>query len=179
MESIALSYFDYLVIGIIMLSGLIAFFRGFIQEILSLLLWITAFAAAMLLNAYLDPYFTDYIDNPEVRRILTIITVFVGIIFLGGLLIKLLRGLVHWSGMGGLDRLLGVLFGFIRGMLLIVVIYLVLPNDIKQSSFIINSQCSPYLKKYAPMAEKFFKSMISDKNSVMLKADISTIYETT
>ena len=123
-----------------MLSGLIAFFRGFIQEILSLLLWITAFAAAMLLNAYLDPYFTDYIDNPEVRRILTIITVFVGIIFLGGLLIKLLRGLVHWSGMGGLDRLLGVLFGFIRGMLLIVVIYLVLPNDIKQSSFIINSQ---------------------------------------
>ena len=93
--------------------------------------------------------------------------------------IKLLRGLVHWSGMGGLDRLLGVLFGFIRGMLLIVVIYLVLPNDIKQSSFIINSQSSPYLKKYAPMAEKFFKSMISDKNSVMLKADISTIYETT
>jgi membrane protein required for colicin V production len=162
-----------------MLSGLIAFFRGFIQEILSLLLWITAFAAAMLLNAYLDPYFMDYIDNPEVRRILTIITVFVGIIFLGGLLIKLLRGLVHWSGMGGLDRLLGVLFGFIRGMLLIVVIYLVLPNDVKQSSFIINSQSYPYLKKYAPMAEKFFKSMISDKNSVMLKADISTIYETT
>jgi membrane protein required for colicin V production len=179
LESIALSYFDYLVIGIIILSGLIAFFRGFIQEILSLLLWITAFAAAMLLNAYLDPYFIDYIDNPEVRRILTIITVFVGIIFLGGLLIKLLRGLVHWSGMGGVDRLLGVLFGFIRGMLLIVVIYLVLPNDVKQSSFIINSQSSPYLKKYASMAEEFFKSMISDKNSVMLKANISTIYETT
>ena len=122
MESLALSYFDYLVIGIIALSGLIAFFRGFIQEILSLVLWITAFAAAMLLNAYLDPYFIDYIDNPEIRRILTIVTVFVGIIFLGGLIIKLLRGLVHWSGMGGLDRLLGVLFGFIRGMLLVVVI---------------------------------------------------------
>ncbi len=179
MESLALSYFDYLVIGIIALSGLIAFFRGFIQEILSLVLWITAFAAAMLLNAYLDPYFIDYIDNPEIRRILTIVTVFVGIIFLGGLIIKLLRGLVHWSGMGGLDRLLGVLFGFIRGMLLIVVIYLVLPNDVKQSTFIINSQSSLYLKKYAPMAEKFFKNMISDKNSVMLKADISTIYETT
>jgi membrane protein required for colicin V production len=179
LESLALSYFDYLVIGIIALSGLIAFFRGFIQEILSLVLWITAFAAAMLLNAYLDPYFIDYIDNPEIRRILTIVTVFVGIIFLGGLIIKLLRGLVHWSGMGGLDRLLGVLFGFIRGMLLVVVIYLVLPNDVKQSTFVINSQSSPYLKKYAPMAEKFFKNMISDKNSVMLKADISTIYETT
>ena len=163
----------------IALSGLIAFFRGFVQETLSLLLWIIAFAAAMFLNAYLDPYFINYIDSPEIRRILTIITVFVGIIFVGGLLIRFLRGLVHWSGMGGLDRLLGVLFGFLRGMLLIVVIYLVLPSDFKQSPFITDSKSSKYLKKYAPMAEKFFKSMISDKNSVMLKSNISTIYETT
>ena len=179
MESIALANFDYLVIGIIALSGLIAFFRGFIQETLSLLLWVIAFAAAMFLNVYLDPYLIDYIDNAEIRRILTIISVFVGIIFLGGLLIKLFRGLVHWSGMGGLDRLLGVLFGFFRGVLLIVVIYIVLPAEFKQSKFITESQSSTYLKKYAPMAEKFFKNMISDKNSVMLKSDISTIYETT
>jgi uncharacterized membrane protein required for colicin V production len=75
--------------------------------------------------------------------------------------------------------LLGVFFGFLRGMLLIVVIYLVLPEDFKQSAFITESKSSKYLQKYAPMAEKFFKSMISDKNSVMLKSDISTIYETT
>ncbi len=179
MESLALSLFDYLVLGIIALSGLIAFFRGFIQETLSLFLWIIAFAAAMLLNAYLDPYFVNYIDSPEIRRMLTITSVFVGVIFTGGMLIKLIRGLAHWSGMGGLDRLLGVLFGFLRGILLIVVIYLVLPSDFKQSAFIKESKSSTYLKKYAPMAEKFFKSMISDKNSVMLKSDISTIYETT
>jgi membrane protein required for colicin V production len=179
LESLALSHFDYLVIGIIALSGLSAFFRGFIQETLSLLLWIIAFAAAMFLNVYLDPYFINYIDSPEIRRVLTIITVFFGIIFLGGFLIKLFRGLVHWSGMGGLDRLLGVLFGFLRGMLLIVVIYLVLPSDFKQSTFITDAKSSTYLKKYAPMAEKFFESMISDKNSVMLKPNISTIYETT
>jgi membrane protein required for colicin V production len=179
LESLTLSHFDYILIGVIALSGFIAFFRGFVQETLSLLLWIIAFAAAMFLNAFLDPYFINYIESPEIRRILTIITVFVGIIFSGGLLIKLLRGLVHWSGMGGLDRLLGVLFGFLRGMLLIVVIYLVLPSDLKQSPFIKDSKSSTYLKKYAPMAEKFFKSMISDKNSVMLKSNISTIYETT
>ena len=179
MESLALSLFDYLVLGIIALSGLVAFFRGFIQETLSLLLWIIAFAAAMLLNEYLDPYFVNYIDSPEIRRMLTITSVFVGVIFTGGLLIKLIRGLAHWSGMGGLDRFLGVLFGFLRGILLIVVIYLVLPSDFRQSAFITESKSSTYLKKYAPMAEKFFKSMISDKNSVMLKSDISTIYETT
>jgi uncharacterized membrane protein required for colicin V production len=62
-ESLVLSHFDYLVLGIIALSGLIAFFRGFIQETLSLLLWIIAFAASMFLNVYLDPYFIDYIDS--------------------------------------------------------------------------------------------------------------------
>ena len=59
MESLGLAHFDYLVIGIIALSGLIAFFRGFVQETLSLLLWIVAFAAAMFFNVYLDPYFID------------------------------------------------------------------------------------------------------------------------
>jgi membrane protein required for colicin V production len=179
LESLDLFHFDYILIGIVTLSGLIAFFRGFIQETLSLLLWVFAFAASMFLNEYLDPYVSDYVNNPEVRRILTIITVFVGIIFFGGLLVKLLRGLVHWSGMGGLDRFLGVLFGFFRGIILIMVIYLVLPSDFKQSSFIVQSQSASYLNKYAPMAEQFFKSMISNKNSVMLNPDISTIYETT
>jgi len=179
LESLDLFHFDYILIGIVTLSGLIAFFRGFIQETLSLLLWVFAFAASMFLNEYLDPYVLDYINNPEVRRILTIITVFVGIIFFGGLLVKLLRGLIHWSGMGGLDRFLGVLFGFFRGIILIMVVYLVLPSDFKQSSFIVQSQSASYLNKYAPMAEKFFKNMISNKNSVMLNSDISTIYETT
>ena len=78
------------------------------------MLWVFAFAASMFLNEYLDPYVSDYVNNPELRRILTVITVFVGIIFFGGLLVKLLRGLVHWSGMVGLDRFLGVLFGFFR-----------------------------------------------------------------
>ena len=81
MESLALSYFDYFVIGIIILSGFIAFFRGFIQESLSLLLWIIAFAASMFLDVYLDPYFLNYIQSPEIRRILIIVLVFVGIIF--------------------------------------------------------------------------------------------------
>jgi len=178
LESLALSYFDYFVIGIIILSGFTSFFRGFIQESLSLLLWIIAFAASMFLDVYLDPYFLDYIQNPEIRRILIIVLVFVSIIFFGGFLVKAIRSLAHWSGMNGLDRLLGILFGLLRGMVLIVVIYLVIPNQFKQSNFILESKSYHYLEKYVPMAEKFFKSMISDENSVMLKHNISTIQET-
>ena len=72
MESLVLSHFDYLVLGIIALSGLIAFFRGFIQETLSLLLWIIAFSASMFLNVYLEPYFIDYINSPEMLSLIHI-----------------------------------------------------------------------------------------------------------
>ena len=44
--------------------------------------------------------------------------------------------------------------------------------------FIADSESSYYLEKYVPMAEKFFKNMISDGNSVMLKSNISKIHET-
>ena len=178
MEPIVLSYFDYVVIGIIILSGFLAFFRGFLQECLSLVLWVIALAASMSLDVHLDPFLLHYIQSPAISSALFITFIFVGLLVFGGFLIKLLRGLIHWSGLGGLDRLLGVLFGFLRGFLLIFVIYIVLPNNIKQSKFIADSESSYYLEKYVPMAEKFFKNMISDGNSVMLKSNISKIHET-
>jgi membrane protein required for colicin V production len=173
-----MSYFDLIIIAIICLSGAISFFRGFVQECLSLALWIIAFAAAMFLDEYLDPYISAYISNIEVKRIVSLVVIFVGVIFAGGFIIKFLRSLIHWSGLGGFDRFLGILFGFIRGMILILIMYLVLPLDMKQSDFISQSTSSPFLDKFAPKVEKFFKNMISNTNSVMLDPNITATKKT-
>ena len=178
MESIDFINFDVILLGVIILSGLIAFFRGFIQESLSLVLWIFAFAATMVLNEYLDPYISVYIANEEIKRIASIFIIFTGIIFSGGFVIKIIKNLTHWSGMGGLDRLLGALFGCVRGIILIIIIYLIVPVDIKQSEFILQSKSGPLLDKFAPEAEKFFKDMISNKNSVMLDPNITSTSKT-
>ena len=178
MESIDFISFDFVLLGIILLSGLIAFFRGFIQESLSLALWIFAFAAAMILDEYLDPYISVYIANDELKRIASLFIIFTGIIFSGGFAIKIIKNLTHWSGMGGLDRLLGALFGCVRGIILIVILYLITPEDIKQSEFILHSKSGPLLEKYGPEAEKFFKDMISNKNSVMLDSNITSTNKT-
>ena len=173
-----MAYFDLILIVIIFLSGVIAFFRGFVQEFLSLALWIIAFAVAMFLDEYLDPYISAYISNFEVKRIVSIVVIFVGVIFAGGFLIKILRSLIYWSGLGGFDRFIGILFGFARGIILILIVYLVLPADMKQSEFISQSKSSPFLDKFAPEVEKFFKNMISNKNSVMLDSNITSIKQT-
>ena len=178
MESIEFINFDVILLSIILLSGLIAFFRGFIQESLSLALWVFAFAATMFLDEYLDPYISVYITNEEIKRIASLVIIFAGIIFSGGFLIKIIKNLTHWSGMGGLDRLLGAVFGCLRGAILIVIIYLIMPLDIKQSELIHQSKSGPLLEKFAPEAEKFFKDMISNKNSVMLDPKITSVSKT-
>ena len=173
MDSLNFAHFDLLLMGIIVLSGTVALFRGFIQEALSLVLWVFAFLASMFLAEYLDPYISEYIVNPELRRMISLLAVFVIIIFTGGFAIKMLRSLIHWSGMGGLDRVLGALFGCVRGLILIVIIYLILPSDIKQSAFISESKSAPMLDQFSPEIEIFFKDMISNTNSVMLDSNIT------
>jgi len=173
LDSLDFQHFDLLLIGIIALSGIVALFRGFIQEALSLVLWIFAFMASLYLVEYLDPYISEYIENPELRRMASLFTIFAIIIFAGGFVIKILRSLIHWSGMGGLDRVLGALFGCARGIILIAIIYLILPSDIKQSAFIAQSKSAPMLNKLSPEVENFFKDMISNKNSVMLDSNIT------
>ena len=173
MDPLSFQHFDLLLIGIIILSGTVALFRGFIQEALSLLLWIFAFMASMFLDEYLDPYISAYIVNPELRKIVSLLLIFAMIIFVGGFVIKILKNLIHWSGMGGLDRVLGALFGCARGVILIVTIYMILPLDIKQSKFIVESKTAPLLNKLSPQVENFFKDMILNKNSVMLDPNIT------
>jgi len=173
LDSLSFQYFDLLLIGVIVLSGTVALFRGFIQEALSLVLWIFAFVASMFLDEYLDPYISAYIVNPELRRIVSLLLIFAMIIFAGGFVIKILKNLIHWSGMGGLDRVLGALFGCTRGVILVVTIYLILPADIKQSKFIADSQSAPFLNSLSPQVENFFKDMILNKNSVMLDSNIT------
>jgi len=175
LDALGLVYFDILVAALLLISGLIAFFRGFVQEALSLALWICAFIGAMLFSHYLSPYLVNLIENEELRKMIAVTSTFIIIIFSGGFLIKLLRTMIHWSGLGGLDRLLGIIFGFARGGILIVVLYLVIPEELKQNSFVANSKSAVFLDEWAPRAESFFKSMISNKNSVMLNANtIST-----
>ena len=93
MESIEFINFDVILLSIILLSGLIAFFRGFIQESLSLALWVFAFAATMFLDEYLDPYISVYITNEEIKRRASLVIIFAGIIFSGGFLIKIIKNL--------------------------------------------------------------------------------------
>ena len=166
MEALGLNFADWFILVVLIASGLISFSRGFTKEFLSLFLWIAAFIAAISLEFLATPKIDEYIGNPEISKILSYIVVFVVFIFVGGMLIKFISNLIKWSGASGFDRFLGVIFGLIRGLVVLFVIFLLLPSSLKTTDLISNSKITPIIEKYAPEIEAYFRELVDNKDII-------------
>ena len=166
MEALGLNIADWFILIVLVASGVIAFARGFTKEFLSLFLWLAAFIAAISLEYLATPKINQFIGNEEVPKIISYITVFIIFIFLGGIVIKFISKLIKWSGASGFDRFLGVLFGLIRGLIALFVIFLLLPSSLKTTDLISNSKITPIIQKYAPEIEAYFRDLIDNRDVV-------------
>ena len=166
MEALGLNIADWFILIVLVASGVISFARGFTKEFLSLFLWLAAFIAAISLEYLATPKINEFIGNEEVSKIISYITVFVIFIFLGGIVIKFISKLIKWTGASGFDRFLGVLFGLIRGLIVLFVIFLLLPSSLKTTDLISNSKITPIIQKYAPEIEAYFRDLIDNRDVV-------------
>ena len=166
MEALGLNFADWFILVVLVASGLISFSRGFTKEFLSLFLWVAAFIAAISLEYLATPKINEYIGNPEISKILSYVVVFIVFIFIGGILIKFISKIIKWSGASGFDRFLGVLFGLIRGLIVLFVIFLLLPSSLKTTDLINNSKITPIIQKYAPQIEAYFRELVDNRNIV-------------
>ena len=166
MEALELNSADWFILVVLIASGIISFTRGFTKEFLSLFLWVSAFIAAISLEFLATPRINEFIGNEEISKIISYIFVFVIFIFVGGIVIKFISKLIKWSGASGFDRFLGVLFGLIRGLIVLFVIFLLLPSSLKTTDLISNSKITPIIQKYAPQIEAYFRDLIDNRNIV-------------
>ena len=166
MEALELNPADWFILVVLIASGIISFTRGFTKEFLSLFLWVAAFIAAISLEFLATPRINEFIGNEEISKIISYIFVFVIFIFVGGIIIKFISKLIKWSGASGFDRFLGVLFGLIRGLIVLFVIFLLLPSSLKTTDLISNSKITPVIQKYAPQIEAYFRDLIDNRNIV-------------
>jgi membrane protein required for colicin V production len=113
---------DYIIIGVLALSVLVGLWRGLIAELLSLVIWIAAFWVAAVFGATVAAQFEHAISLPMARISLGYAICFFGVLLLGALLRFATRRLIQSTGLGGVDRLFGLAFGFIRGALLVAVL---------------------------------------------------------
>jgi membrane protein required for colicin V production len=114
-----MSWLDYAVAGVLAVSLLIGVWRGLVREVISVLGWVIAFLAANLFAGPLGSSMPQAIPTPELRVAAAFVAVFVGALVLSSLAGLLLSKIVKSIGLGGVDRLLGAVFGAARGLLLV------------------------------------------------------------
>ncbi|MEM6848427.1 MAG: CvpA family protein [Pseudomonadota bacterium] len=112
---------DGVVIAIVLISALLAMFRGFVREILSIAAWVAAALIAYFFYEDAVPYVLDFVDNRAVATGLAAAGVFAVALIVVSLITMKISDYVMDSPIGALDRLLGFLFGAARGVLLLIV----------------------------------------------------------
>jgi membrane protein required for colicin V production len=117
---------DYILIVLVAISGLVGLLRGFIREALSVLVWVLALWGAARYGGQLGPLLNGVLDEPALQLWAGRTLVFVGILFAGSLLGWLVGYLIRKSAVTGTDRVLGTLFGLVRGVIAIVLVVMVL-----------------------------------------------------
>ncbi|MDX2029015.1 MAG: CvpA family protein [Alphaproteobacteria bacterium] len=119
-----LNILDYSVFGIILLSGLLALMRGFIREVLSLGAWIGAYFVSAKYHTLAEPWAHRYIKNDTGASVLAALVIFIATLIILSLAGYLIARLVRGRALNAIDRSLGFLFGLLRGVLIVCLVYL-------------------------------------------------------
>jgi len=126
MDNLPINILDLVLIAILLVSAVLAFFRGLVHEILSVLGW----AGAGLLTLYLFPkalpFAQAYIANPLGASITTGAVLFIGTLIVLTLVSHAISGRIRESRLGALDRSLGFVYGLVRGAVIACIGYLLL-----------------------------------------------------
>ncbi len=112
--------FDYAVFSVIALSSLLGLWRGVVSEILGLAAWVAAFLAARAWGLVAAASLARWIGEPAWRAAAGFAAVFVATLLVFAAARFVLSRLLRAVGLGFADRLLGALFGVMRGVLVVL-----------------------------------------------------------
>lgn len=126
MDNLPINITDLVLIGLLVLSGILAFARGFVKEVLSILGWLGAGILALEFYPQLSPYILPYIDHEQIADGIAFAVIFIVCLVLLSLASSTISRKVQNSDVGPLDRSLGFLFGLLRGAVVIALLYLLL-----------------------------------------------------
>ena len=114
---------DFVIIGIIVFSGLFALYRGLVRELLGLVSWILAVLCGFFGMFLCRPLSTRFISNPQLADGVSAVVIALIVLVVCTLInAKINKGL-RKSVLSGLDRTLGFIFGVLRGFIVVFGIY--------------------------------------------------------
>jgi membrane protein required for colicin V production len=163
-----LSGADVLIVLVLVGSTLIGVLRGFIREAVSLVFWIFAIWAAWKFGALVEPHLGGLLAYPSVAPWVARLIVLTLVLLLGWLVGMLLSYFTRSLGLGPVDRVIGLLFGLVRGIVLVGL--LVIGGELLQ----LNNQDFWMHSKLIPFGETvgdWLRAMVGEKGDPWAKLE--------
>lgn len=121
----SMAWADLAVLAIIGLSAVLSLFRGFVREAIALAGWIAGLWVAFNHVHVGAGWFVRWVESPEIRLVLGFVVLLAAALIVAGVVARLAGGLIDVTGLGGTDRVLGMLFGAGRGAIIVAGLVLV------------------------------------------------------
>ena len=156
-EVVSLIDLIYLIITIF--SIIKCYSKGFILSLLSASKWLLAYMVTIILFPKIKPYFKNIIDNEYVLDVTLGLAIFVLVIFVILVVNKGISKTVKFVGLGRLDSIFGLFFGFIRSYLICVCLFSAIDTVYNYNKWPISMDKSytfPYIEKGSIYLVKVF-----------------------
>jgi membrane protein required for colicin V production len=114
-----MNWTDYLLIALLAFSSIAGLMRGLLREVISLITWVAAVWIAWTFSSSLEPYLGGALKDAAVRPWAARAIIFVAVLLIGAAIGALLSHFVRLTVFSGIDRLLGMLFGLLRGVVVL------------------------------------------------------------
>jgi membrane protein required for colicin V production len=111
-----MNWTDYLLIAVLVFSSIAGLMRGLLREVISLITWIAAVWIAWTFSSSLEPHLGGALSDASVRPWAARTLIFVAVLLTGTAIGALIGHFVRLSLFSGVDRLLGMVFGLLRGV---------------------------------------------------------------
>lgn len=135
---------DWLIVVILLISVLLAAAHGFFFEIFSLAGTVIGYLVAAWQYPRLAPLYVPYVKNAWVADGAAFLTIFIGIVIVAGIAGRISRWAMHEVGLRWFDRLLGGVFGIVRGALVVTVLVMAMTSFGPGSKRLAESRLGPY-----------------------------------
>ena len=127
-------WIDYVILGLVFIGLIIGLLRGFSLEIFSLVFWVLATGVGLSFSLEFSVFLESAISHPSARMVASFMALFAITLSLGGLIGFLLSVLAKKTGLTFMDRFGGMVFGVVRGMIVVTVVVILagltpLPKD--------------------------------------------------
>ncbi len=110
---------DYIILAILILSAIMGLVRGLLREAIAVITWFLAIVLAWSFASSLEPHLGGVLVGSPLRIWAARIIIFVGVLLLGGAVATVLGHYVRVSMFAGMDKFLGLVFGLIRGVVIV------------------------------------------------------------